>query len=105
MVLVGASRAPSTLTTPPEIVEPPWAPPDHRMLSQSPGNVVNSLPTVGARATSPFVVCEIASPVPSVPAVKSATVVSVKHVGAGVAKLAGEAGCVALFFLRIMVLL
>ena len=60
VVLVGVRRPPSTLTFPPETVEPPAAPSLHSTLVQPAGSVVpeNSFPSVGARITSPSVVID-----------------------------------------------
>src|SRR5262249_51283387 len=70
-------------------VAPPPGP--YRTVDQSAGTVPkNSLPAVGVSISSPSEVCAIATPASAVPALKSATVVSVIGICvAGIVKLAG----------------
>ena len=72
-----AARAPSTVSWPPETATDP--PPPHAAPVQPAGSAEpeNSSFTAGARMTSPSAICETRVFASSVPAEKSATVVSV----------------------------
>src|ERR1700730_15226391 len=76
-------RAPSEMSEPPATLELPPVP--YGELNHPDGSAVpeNSAPTVGARVTSPSAVWEMYVFTSGVPALKSATVVSVKLTGAG----------------------